>query len=178
MNNNRTLIIEFSIVAKIYLMKQTLLQEQEPVSIITKSLNQYPNIKAQTSDEVQLLSEYENSNIVFDNMLLSKQVSKIDLFFTKGRHNSIDIYYISQSWFHLSNKTIRKNSNLVFLFEKTLTDLILLFHDIAGLDMNLEEWKQLCRNGWESDYDYLQMERFSEIGEGRYTVKIVLKLLL
>ena len=29
------------------------------------------------------------------------------------------------------------------LFKQTLSDIILLFHDIAGLDKNLEEWKQL-----------------------------------
>ena len=37
--------------------------------------------------------------------------------------------------------------------------------------MNLEEWKQLCRKAWENDYDYLQIERFAKIGEGRYTIR-------
>ena len=46
-----------------------------------------------------------------------------------------------------------------------------MFHDIAGLDMNLEEWKQLCRKAWEIDYDYLQTHRFAKIGKGRYTYR-------
>ena len=33
--------------------------------------------------------------------------------------------------------------------------------------MNLEEWKQLCRNSWENDYDFLQIDRFANTGEGR-----------
>ena len=37
--------------------------------------------------------------------------------------------------------------------------------------MNLEEWKQLCRKTWEKDYDYLQIDRFAKIGEGRYTIR-------
>ena len=41
-------------------MDHILFQKQEPIFIITKSLNQYPKIKAQTSDEIQLLNEYEN----------------------------------------------------------------------------------------------------------------------
>ena len=149
--NKRTLIIGFSNCGKTYLMNHTLLQKQEPIFIITKSLNQYPNIKAQTSDEIQPLENYENSTVVRDDMLLSKQESKIDLFFTRGRHAKIEIFLISQSYFHLTKNTIRNISDIIILFKQTLGDIILLFHDIAGLDMNLEEWKQLCRKTWEND---------------------------
>ena len=83
-------------------MNHILHQKQEQIFIITKSLNQYPNIKAQTSDEIQPLENDENSTVVFNDLLLSKQENNIDLFFfTRGRHNNIDIYYISQSCFHL-----------------------------------------------------------------------------
>ena len=78
--NNRTLIIGFSNCGKTYLMNYILLQKQEPIFIITKSLNQYPNIKARTSDDIQPLVNYENSIVFFDDMLLSKQESKIILF--------------------------------------------------------------------------------------------------
>ena len=37
--------------------------------------------------------------------------------------------------------------------------------------MNLEEWKSLCRKAWENDYDFLQIDRFTKIGEGRYTIR-------
>ena len=37
--------------------------------------------------------------------------------------------------------------------------------------MNLEKWKQLRRKAWENDYEYLQLNRFAKIGEGRYTIK-------
>ena len=148
-------------------MNHVLFQKQEPFFIITKSINQYPKTKAQTSDEIQPFEFYENSTVVFDDMLLSKRESNIDLFYTRGRHNNIDIYYISQSYFNLPKNTIRNNSNIIILFKQTLRDIILLFHDIAGLDMNLEEWKQLCRKAWENDYEYLQIDRFAKIGNGR-----------
>ena len=129
------------------------LQKQEPIFKIAKSLNQYPNINAQTSDEFEPLESYENSTVVSDDMLLSKQESNIDLFFTRGCHNNIDIYYISQSYFHLPKNTVRKNSNKNILFKQTLRGIILFLHDISGLDMNLEERKQLCHKAWENDYD-------------------------
>ena len=132
-------------------MNHILHQKQEPIFLITKSINQYPNIKAQTSDENQPLNEYENSVVVFDDILLSKQESNNDLFFTRGRHNNIVIHYLSQSYFYLPKNTIRINSNIIILFKQTLRDIILLFHDIAALDMNIEEWKELCRKAWEND---------------------------
>ena len=78
-------------------------------------------------------------------MLLSKQKSNIDLIFTRGRHSNFDTYHISQSYFHLTKNTIRYSSNINIFFKQTLRDIILLFHDIAGLDMISEEWKELCR---------------------------------
>ena len=137
--DNRTHIIGFSNCNKTHLMNHILLREQEPIFIITKSLNQYPNIKAQTSYEIQAKESYENSTVVFHDMLLSIQESNIDLFFTKRRHNNIDFYYLSQSYSHLPKNTIRNKSNIFILFEQTLRDIILLFHDAAGLDVNLDE---------------------------------------
>ena len=48
---NRTLKIGFSNCGKTYLITFFLLQKYEQIFINTKSLNQYPNIKIQTSDE-------------------------------------------------------------------------------------------------------------------------------
>ena len=147
-NKNRTLVIGFSKCGKTYLMNFILLEKQEPIFIITESLYQNPNIKAQTSDEIQPKELYKNSIVVFDDMLLSKQESNFDLIFTRSRHQNIDIHYISQKYFHLPKDTIRKKSFKIILFKQTLRDIILLLHDITGLDMKLEEWKQLCRTAW------------------------------
>ena len=127
-------------------------------------------MKAQTSDETQSVENYENDTVVLDDLLLSKQESNIDLFFTRGRHNNFDIYYISQSYIHLPKNNIRNNCIIISLFKQTLRNIILIFHDIAGLDMNLEKWKQLCRKAWEIEFDYLQMDIFAII-EGRYTIR-------
>ena len=97
-------------------MNHILHQIQKPIFIITKSLNQNPNIKAQTSDEIQHLESYENRIVFSDDLLLSKQESNIDLFFSGGRHSNIDIYYISQSYFRLPKNTIRNNSNINIFF--------------------------------------------------------------
>ena len=64
-NKNRTLIIGFSNCGKICPMNHILLQKQEPIFIKTKSLNQYPNIKAEISDVIQPLENYENNTVLF-----------------------------------------------------------------------------------------------------------------
>ena len=89
-------------------------KQQDPIYIITKSSHQYPNNKAQTSDGTQPLENYENCHVVFDDLLPSKQESNIDLFFTKGRHNIIDIYYTSQSCFYVPKNTNRITFTKIF----------------------------------------------------------------
>ena len=143
-NNNRSLNIGFSGVVKTYLINHIVLRKQVPISIFTKSLSQYREIEIQSSDEIQPSESYENSVVVFDDTLLSKQESNID-FFTRGRRQNNDKYYIFQSYFNLPKNTIRNNSNIIILSKQTLRDIILLFHDRVGLDMNLEQWKELCR---------------------------------
>ena len=89
------------------------------------------------------------------------------------------IYTTSLKFFFISQKnTIRKISNLNILFKQSLRDIILLFHDIRVMDMNLEEWKQLCPKAWETDYDYLQIDRFAKVGEGSYTFRNCKKILI
>ena len=73
-------MLDFRIAAK-HLINYTLLQKQERINVITKSVNQYPNNKAQTSDGIQSLEKIGNNLVVFDVMLLSKQESNADLFF-------------------------------------------------------------------------------------------------
>ena len=65
--------MNFSKRGEIYLMTYILLQKQEPILKITISLNQYTNIKAQISDDIETLENYENSIVVFDKKLLPKQ---------------------------------------------------------------------------------------------------------
>ena len=73
-------------------MNYILLEKQKPIFIIIKSLNQNSNTKAQTSEEFQPIEKYENSIVVFHDMLLSKQESNIDLFFTRGKHQKFDVH--------------------------------------------------------------------------------------
>ena len=70
---------------------------QRPIHIITRSPNQYPDHK--TINEIKPINKYKGSVVIFDDMLGAKNSSQIDEFFTRGRHEGLDVYYISQSYF-------------------------------------------------------------------------------
>ena len=90
--------------------------------IITKSPpEQYSNSKIkikEISDEIKSLNEYENGVIVFDDVLGSSNSRFIDQFFIRGRHNNLDIYYLSQSCFDLPNRTIKNIRKKLFFLIK------------------------------------------------------------
>ena len=113
------------------------------IYIITKSPpEQYTNSKIkikELSDEIKPLSEYENGIIAFADMLGSSDSRFIDQFYIRGRHNKLDIYYLSQFNFDLPKRTIRNNSNKIILFNQTLKDIEHIYRDVAGSDMNYDE---------------------------------------
>ena len=127
-NNNRTLLVGPSFSGKTYLMLKIFSRMPDrDIYIITKSPpEQYANSKIkirEISDEIKPLNEYENGTIVFDDILGSSNSRFIDQFFIRGRHNNLDIYYLSQSYFDLPNRTIRNNSKKIILFNQTLKDI-------------------------------------------------------
>ena len=89
--------------------------------------------------------EYENAIIVFDDILGSSYSRFIDQLCFRGRHNNLDIYYLSQSYIDLPKRTIRNNSNKTILFNETLKDIEHIYRDVAGYDMKYDEFKESCR---------------------------------
>ena len=174
-NNNRTLLVGPSFTGKTYLMLKILSRiSDRDIYIITKSPpEKYTNSKIKNreiSDEIKPLNEYENGIIVFDDILGSSNSRFIDQFFIRGRHNNLDIYYLSQSYFDLPKRTIRNNSNKIILFNQTLKDIEHIYRDVAGYDMNYDEFKELCRKSWEDDYNYLYIDRSKKRDQGKYCI--------
>ena len=122
------LLVGPSFLGKAYLMIKILSRlPNRDIYIITKSPpEQYSNSKIrikEIGDEIKPLSEYENGIIVFDDILGSSSSRFIDQFFITGRHNNLNIYYLSQSYFDLPKRTIRNSSSRIILFNQTLKDI-------------------------------------------------------
>ena len=164
-NNNRTLLVGCSFSGKTFLMLKILsrIPPERIIYKITKLLpEQYSNSKVkinEISDEIKPPNEDENAVIVFHDVLGSSNSKYRDKFFIRGRHNNLDIYCLSQSYFDLPKRTIRNNSNKIFLFNQILKDIENIYRDVGGYDMSYDEVKELCRKSWEEDYDYLCIDR-------------------
>ena len=55
--------------------------------------------------------------LVLDDFMLSPQ-NKVESYFTRGRHNNVDVIYITQSYFRLPRQTIRENRNMFIFLSK------------------------------------------------------------
>ena len=168
--NHRHVVIGRSNVGKTYYMLKVLeeIDNQRPIHIITRSPNQYPNYK--TSNEIKPINKYKGSIVIFDDMLGARNSSQIDEFFTRGRHEDLDVYYISQSYFALPRQSIRNNSDRLILFKQTLRDVQSMYYDIGAYDMNYDEFKLMCHKTWDEKYNYLCIDMTKNKNEGKYRI--------
>ena len=142
--------------------------KQRPIHIITRSQNQYPNYK--TSTDIKPINKYKGSFVIFDDMLGAKNSSQIDEFFTRGRHEDLDVYYISQSYFALPRQSIRNNSDILILFRQTLRDVQSMYYDIGAYDMKYDEFKEMCHKAWDEKYNYLCIDVTKNKNDGKYRI--------
>ena len=168
--NHRHVVIGPSNVGKTYYMLKVLekIDNQRPIQIITRSPNQYPNYK--TSNEIKPINKYKGSVVIFDDMLGARNSSQIDGFFTRRRHEDLDVYYISQSYFASPRQSIRNNSDRLILFKQTLRDFQSMYYDIGAYDMNYDEFKLMCHKAWDEKYNYLCIDMTKNKNEGKYRI--------
>ena len=103
-------------------------------------------------------------------MLGARKSSQRDEFFTRGRHEDLDVYYISQSYFGLPRQSIRNNSDRLILFKQTLRDVHSMYYDIGAYDMKYEEFKEMCHKAWDEKYNYLCIDMTRNKNEGKYRI--------
>ena len=153
--NHRHVIIGPSNVGKTYYMLKVLekIGNKRSIHIISRSPNQYPNYK--TNNETKPINKDKGSIVIFDDMLGAPNSSQIDEFFTRGRHEDLDVFYISQSYFALPRQSIRNNSDRLILLKQTLRDVQSMYHDNGAFDMIYDEFKEMCRVAWSEKFNYL-----------------------
>ena len=116
-------------------------------------------------DPSELNSKHKNL-IIFDDIMLEKQ-NKCEAYYTRGRHNNVDCFYISQNYTKLPRQTIRENSNLFLLFPQ---DNITLdhFHRDHCTDIDKKDFKSLCKETWDKPYSFVTVDLTSNKYNGKY----------
>ena len=77
---------------------------KRPIHIKTRSLVRCPNYKTTTDNEH--IDKYKESVVIFDHMSGAQNNSQINEFYSRGRHEDLEVYYISQSYFALPKKVL------------------------------------------------------------------------
>ena len=114
------------------------------------------------------LNADEKNLLILDDCFLGPQ-SKAEAYYTRGRHNNCDTFYISQNYFRLPRQTIRENANFIILFPQDAKNLMHIHADHCDNDMTLVEFKKFCRNVWETRrYNFVTIDLTSGKLNGKY----------
>ena len=103
-------------------------------------------------------------------MLGVRNSYQFDEFFTRGRHEDLDVFYISQSYFGFPRQSIRKNSDRLILFNQTLRVVQSMYYDIGGHDMIYSESKEMCHKTRRENFNYLCIDMCKNKNEGLYRI--------
>lgn len=108
-----------------------------------------------------------NSIFIFDDVACDKQ-SIIRDYFSMGRHNAVDCFYLCQTYSHIPKHLIRDNANVIVLFKQDELNLKHVFSDHVNTDMSFETFKSICGNCWQDPYGFLVIAKDCNLNQGRY----------
>ena len=96
--------------------------------------------------------------------------SQIDELYTRGGHEKLDVYYISQSYFGLPRQSIRNNSDRSILFKQTLRDVQSMYYDIGAYDMKDDDFKEMACEAWSKKFIYSCNDMTRNKNECKYRI--------
>lgn len=108
-----------------------------------------------------------NSIFIFDDVACDKQ-SVIRDYFSMGRHNLIDCFYLCQTYTHIPKHLIRDNANFIIIFRQDEMNLKHIHSDHVNPDMDFNRFIDLCRECWQEKYGFLVICKDDNIKNGRY----------
>ena len=88
-------------------------------------------------------------------MLGARNSSQIDEFYMRAPHESLKVYYFSQSYSGLPRQSVRNNCDRLILFKQTLRVVQSMYYDIGAYDMLYSEYKEMCHKAWGERFNYL-----------------------
>ena len=106
--------------------------------------------------------------LVFDDIMLSPQ-NKCEAYYTRGRHNNVDVFYIAQSYFRLPRQTVRENANLFMFFIQDSTNLSHIYQDHCAVDnIPYQVFKDFCADVWSQKHNFVTIDLTRPATEGKY----------
>lgn len=110
-----------------------------------------------------------HSVIIFDDIACEKH-DNIRNYFTMGRHNNIDTFYLGQTYSRVPKQLIRDNTNLLILFKQDDMNLKHVYCDHVNTDMTYNKFKEICSTAWKNKYGFIVIDKDSGVQNGRYRI--------
>lgn len=152
----------------IYIYSKSLHQPKYQIlAEILKPINELGYYTFDTHEEVIDPSNAKpNSIFVFDDVICEKQ-ERVRDYFSRGRHNAVDCFYLSQTYTRIPKHLIRDNVNFLILFKQDDLNLKHVYDDHVTTDMTYQQFKIMCKECWKDKYGFLTIDKDSS-GVGRY----------
>lgn len=152
----------------IYVYSKSLFQPKykylEEIVKPIKGINYY---KFDCSENIVPPSEARrNSVFIFDDVVCDKQ-NVMREYFSMGRHNNIDSFYLCQTYTKIPKQLVRDNANLIVLFEQDQMNLKHVY-DNHITDIKYDQFKVLCDECWREKYGFIVIDKENNISGGRY----------
>ena len=146
--------------------------QQDKYQLLKKIMEQIPEIKFnlyKDNDEIPHPNDADqNSVMIFDDISMENQ-QNIRNYFSMGRHNKIDCFYICQTYSSIPKQLIRDNCNLVVAFKQDNRNLQHIYHDHVYPDMSRTEFNALCTQAWKkNNNEFLVINKECATHNGRY----------
>lgn len=108
-----------------------------------------------------------DSVFIFDDVVCEKQ-DIIRSYFSMGRHNNVDCFYLAQTYTRAPKQLVRDNANLIIVFKQDETNLRHIFSDHVAPDVTFPQFQEMCSKCWGNKYDFMVIDKDREVHEGRY----------
>ena len=107
--------------------------------------------------------------LILDDIMLGPQ-NKAEAYYTRGRHNNFDVFYITQSYFRLPRQTVRENANFFIFFMQDKKNLVHIYNDHCANDgISFDTFCKFCTNVWnESKHNFITIDTTQSVDCGKY----------
>lgn len=109
-----------------------------------------------------------NSIFIFDDIVCDNH-DKVREYFSMGRHNNIDSFYLCQTYSKAPKQLLRDNCNMLVIFRQDDLNLEHIYKNHVGGDMSFNIFKKISACCWNSDtYGFITICKDFDLNNGRY----------
>lgn len=153
----------------IYIFSKSL--QQPKYKLLTSILGLIKNLGLYTfsnNSDIPSPNDVKSCSIMIFDDVSCEQQNSIRSYFAMGRHNSIDSFYLAQSYTRIPKHLIRDNTNFIIIFKQDDMNLRHIYSDHVNSDLTFEQFHNICRSCWKEKYGFMVIDKDSPINDGRY----------